>query len=54
MLIGIEKEPLIPKDQSQFLVERSTGPGPAIGTHMLINTPIRAWMLLPNRHKIAV
>jgi len=35
MLIGIEKELLIPKDQSQFLVERSTGPGPANGTHTL-------------------
>jgi len=27
----IEKEPLISKDQSQFSVERSTGPTPTIG-----------------------
>ena len=36
MISGIEKEPLIPKDQSQISVERSTGPlllsGP-LGTH---------------------
>jgi len=28
----IEKEPLISKDQSQFSVERSTGPTPSIGS----------------------
>jgi hypothetical protein len=52
MLIGIEKEPLIPKDQSQLSVERSTGPCPAIGTHMRNNT--RFWMHLPNWNNIAV
>ena len=33
MIAGIEKEPLIPRDQSQISVERSTGPSLVIRTH---------------------
>ena len=40
MISGIKKEPLIPKDQSQISVERSTGPAPAIGAHMRIYTAV--------------
>ena len=43
-LAGIKKEPLILKDQSQFSVERSTGPSPAIGIHTRINIALWLWM----------
>ena len=36
----IRKEPLIPKDQSQISVERSTGPSPVIGTHTLTHIAV--------------
>ena len=40
MISGIEKEPLIPRDQPQISVERSTGSDPAIGAHMRIYTAV--------------
>jgi hypothetical protein len=49
MIGGIEKEPLIPRDQSQISVERSTGPSPAIGTHTLTDGEAIS-LLIPAPH----